>query len=291
MTLRDATEYQFATPTRRVMVREARVEPEPADLDEAARRYAETLRTLLDATEVTIEPAATTAGGAAVVVIRADVPPATPGASDQIVRAGLLRFGNGPIVELSLTAARDDAGAEAEFRRLLDSARPAALPDPISGVARAVTAGSTAGPDQPAGPIRIDLSPDYHASHAFLLASTDDTTRYHLEAAPPAEAATRSVVTGSILSAGADVATAEDGRTVRYETGVRPRLSPGRRPAAPDQEAAPAVRGGASSAPGVVVVEGKVGVTLVRVRITAARGTAPTAEQGEQLIRALNASR
>jgi hypothetical protein len=291
MTLRDATEYQFATPTRRVMVREARVEPAPADLDEAARRYAETLRTLLDATEVTIEPAATTAGGAAVVVITAGVPPATPGAADQLVRAALLRFGNGPIVELSLTSNRDDTGAEAEFRRLLDSARPAAVPDPIAGVARALSVGSTAGPGQPAGPIRLDLSPAYHASHAFLLASSDDTTRYHLEAAPPAEAATRSVVTGTILGAGVGVATAEDGRPVRYEAGVRPRLSPGRRPAMAELEAAPVSRGDESSAPGGVVVEGKVGATPVRVRITAVGGSAPTANLGEQLIHALNASR
>ena len=136
MTLRDATEYQFATPTRRVLVREARAKPAPANLDEAARRYAETLGTLLDATEVSIEPAAKTAGGAEVVVITAGVPPATPGASDQLVRAALLRFGTGPIVDLSLTADRDDAGAEAEFRRLLDSVRPAVMPDPLAGVAR-----------------------------------------------------------------------------------------------------------------------------------------------------------
>src|SRR4051812_11232407 len=113
MTLCDATEYQFATPTRRVLVREARAEPAPAGLEEAARRYAETLRALLDATEVTIEPAATTVGGAEVVVVTARVPPATAAASGQLVRTALLRFGTGPIVELSLTADRDDAGAEA----------------------------------------------------------------------------------------------------------------------------------------------------------------------------------
>ena len=290
MTLRDATEYQFATPTRRVLVREARVEPAPANLDEAARRYAETLTKLLDATEVSIEPAARTAGGAEVVVITAGVPPATPGASDQLVRAALLRFGTGPIVDLSLTADRDDAGAEAEFRRLLDSVRPAVMPDPLAGVARALRAGPTAGTDQPAGPIRITLGPDYHASHSFLIDSTDDATRYHIEAAPPAEAATRSVVTGTILGAGVGVATAEDGRTVRYEAGVRPRMSPGRRPAIADLEAAQAVRELESPAPGGLVVEGKVGATPVRVHITAVGGSTPTANLGEQLIRALNAS-
>jgi hypothetical protein len=40
-----------------------------------------------------------------------------------------------------------------------------------------------------------------------------------------------------------------------------------------------------------VVVEGKVGATPVRVRITAGGVTTPAADLGVQLIRALNASR
>ena len=69
MPLRDATDYQFATPTRRVLVRESYAATAGVGLGEAARRYAGDLETFLGATGVTVAPEAPTAGGAEAVVV------------------------------------------------------------------------------------------------------------------------------------------------------------------------------------------------------------------------------
>ncbi|MEJ7639112.1 MAG: hypothetical protein WKF75_14350 [Singulisphaera sp.] len=58
MPLRDATDYQFATPTRRVLVRESYAATAGVGLGEAARRYAGDLETFLGATGVTVAPEA-----------------------------------------------------------------------------------------------------------------------------------------------------------------------------------------------------------------------------------------
>ena len=151
-----------------------------------------------------------------------------------MVRTALLRFGAGPIVELTLNADAGDPAAEAEFRRLLDGARPSGTEDPIAGVRMALLAGPDGGPDHPAGPVRLELTADYHGPESFTLASTDDAQRFRVEAAEPAaEAALRSAAVGSMLSAGVGVARAEDGRMLRFEDGPTPRLSPGRNPAPP----------------------------------------------------------
>jgi hypothetical protein len=218
MPLRDATEYQFATPTRRVLVREAHAPSVGVDLSEAGRRYAEHLETFLDATDLTVAPEVTTAGEAETVTVTTTVPRAdaagSPAAS--AVRTALLRFGTGPVVELTVYADTADTGAEAEFRRLLDSVRPAATADPIAGVARAIAAEPIGRPDHPSGAIRLALTPDYHGPPGCTIASADDAVRYRLEAAAPAQAATRSTAVGTILGAGVGVAAAEDGRPFRY---------------------------------------------------------------------------
>ena len=177
MPLHDATEYQFATPTRRVLVREAHAPSAGVDLSEAGRQYAEHLETFLDATDLTVTPEVPTAGGAEAVTVTATVPRVDVAGSSaaSVVRTALLRFGTGPVVELTVYADTADAGAEAEFRRLLDSARPAATADPIAGVARAIAAGPPGRPDYPAGAVRLALTPDYHGPTAFTLVSA--TTR------------------------------------------------------------------------------------------------------------------
>ena len=295
MPLHDATEYQFATPTRRVLVREAHAPSAGVDLSEAGRQYAEHLETFLDATDLTVTPEVPTAGGAEAVTVTATVPRVDVAGSSaaSVVRTALLRFGTGPVVELTVYADTADAGAEAEFRRLLDSARPAATADPIAGVARAIAAGPPGRPDYPAGAVRLALTPDYHGPTAFTLVSADDAVRYRLEAAAPAQAATKSAAVGTILSAGVGVAATEDGRPVRYEAGPRPRLSPGRRPAAPEASVVAPALCGAPSIPAAAgeVLEGVVCGTPVQVRVSVRGGTAPPADLAEQMLRTLNESR
>jgi hypothetical protein len=291
MPLHDATEYQFATPDRKVLVRQAHDPSIAVNLAQAGHDYAEHLETFMGATGITVSSIAPTSHGADAVTITATIPRPTDAknTTSQVIRTALLRFGTGPVVELTLSAEATDAGAEAEFHRLLDSATPTTTADPVAGVARALAAGPTGRADHPAGPIRLALTPDYHGPASFALASSTDGVKYRLEAAAAPVAATRSAVVGTILGSGVGVATSEDGRPVRYETGgLQPRLSPGRvAPAV--AEAFAAVRG-AAAAPvaGETVVEGVVHGTPVRVRVA---GPAATATQlGDQLLRALNAS-
>src|SRR5262249_36011638 len=147
--------------------------------------------TFVDCDAIQKSPPAPTAGGgtaaALVGVLPAD---ATTGKAPRTVRTGFLRFGDGLPVELTLHAAVTDAGAEAEFRRLLDSARPAAA-DPVAGVAEALALPPTGQANHPAGAVRIDLTPDYHGPEHFILATTDDTVRYQLERAAPSAAVMR----------------------------------------------------------------------------------------------------
>jgi hypothetical protein len=248
---------------------------------------------LLNATDVRVSDPLTTAHGATAVTVAAMLPPDNPEADStpRVVRSAFLRFPPGPLVELTLHAKADDASAEAEFRRLLESARPAAVA-PLQGVAQAIAAGPLGRPDQPAGAVRLDLGPDYRAPTHFLVASMDGAERYVLEPASVAEKGpTREAVVGTLLSPGAADAPDETGRPVRYEAGLRPRLSPGRRPATPavalellGGEAPPAP----TAAPGEAVVDGSVHGAPVRVTVAAPVAGVDPREMGEQLLRELN---
>lgn len=291
MPLRDATDYQFATPGRQLLVRQAHPAGAGDRLVDAARRYEERLTDVFRATNVRVSAPGTTAGGAAVVGVTADLPPAKAGEPPGAVRTAFLRFGGGPLVEMTLHAAATDDRAAAEFDRLLASARPATPADPVAEVARSVVASPDGRAGHPAGAVTLDLTPDYHGPEQFVLASDDDTVHYRLNRAAAAEAVTRAAVTGTILGTGVGVAVDPDGTPVRYEVGPRPRRFRGGRPVADAAaEAATVFRSAGAApavpAPGEVVVEGAVRGTPVRVRVATRGGDAQAL--GEQLIRALN---
>jgi hypothetical protein len=293
MPLRDATDYQFATATRRLLVRQSPAGPD-VDLAEAARRHAQQLGTVLGATQVQTSPLSTTAHSATVLTITATLP-ADASAADpnaRVVRTAFLRFPNGPLVEITLQAPVTDTAAEAEFQRLLASVRPSSA-DPLAAVAQSLAAGPAGRVDHPIGAIRIDLTPDYQGPTRFLLSSTDGAESFHLEREAAGEAATRAAGVGTLLSAGVGVARSEDGKPVRYEAGIRPRLSPQWRAATPPAaESAEVVRGpdgtSAVAGPGQAIVTGSVRGTPVRIRVSARNHDRAPAELGEMLLRDLN---
>jgi hypothetical protein len=281
MLLQDTTDYQFATATRRLLVRQA----PKGELVEAARRHAEQLPDMLAATEVHTSEPMTTANRARAVVVTASLPPdeASSDRTARVVRTGFLQFPAGPLVELTLHALATDATADAEFRRLLDSVRPTAV-GPLDGVAQSLAAGPTGHTDYPAGAVRLDLTSEYHTPTIFALASPDGGQRYYLERAAAAQDTTKTAVVGSILGSGVAVARSENGRPIRYEAGPRPRLSPGR--TAPPAAADPfGLVKGAAIQDGI---SGNVRGVPVRVRVVAPATDGNPQELAIQLLRDLN---
>ena len=291
MAIHNTTEYQFATPGRRVLVRGA-----PADgaIEAAGQRYKDELETLMGASGVRVEARASTAEGAEAVVVTGVLPGGEgSGKGDSVVRTAFLRFGEGPVVELTLHAPVEDNGADAEFRRLLETARPAGQADAVREVARAIEAGPVGKPGHPAGPIELQLTPDYRAPESFTLASAEGDVRYRLDAATAEVATTQSAFEGTTLGAGVGLARAEDGRAVRYESGVRPRFysrSGVAGEAVPMD--VPVMRGverqPTPAALGSVVVEGSVCGRPVRLSVAAPSGGPDAQSLGENLMRAMN---
>ena len=229
-------------------------------------------------------------------MVRARLPAAAgSGQPDTIVRTAFLRFGAGPAAELTMHAQADDQGAEGEFRRLLETAKPAATSDPVREVARAVEAGPVGRPGHPAGPILLELTPDYHGPGSFTLTSDDRTARVRLEEVAAGEKgpAIRAAVEGTILGAGVGVALDEEGRPLRYEAGVRPKLY-SRRKGIPEIAVTPEahVRGAEAQGalPGEVVMEGVVRGKNVRLRLERASDNPKFDPKalGEETLRALN---
>ena len=291
MAMQDKTEYQFGTPVRQVLVRGAAVD---GAIEAAARRYAEQLETLLDASGVRVEAKASTAEGAEAVVVTGVLPGGEgSGEADSLVRTAFLRFGEGPVVELTLHAPVKDDGADAEFRRLLRTATPARQVDPVRKVARAIEAGPIGRPDHPAGAIDLQLTPDYHAPESFTLASPEGDVRYRLEPVTAAVVTTPSSLERTTLGAGVGLARDADGRAVRYESGIRPRFYPRSGVA---EEAGPmggpkmmrVERQHAPATPGPVVVEGSVRGRPVRLSVAAPLGHPDVQSLGENLMQAMN---
>jgi hypothetical protein len=254
--------------------------------------HQEQLATFLDATDIRTSPDLVTLGGASAVTVTATLPPDEQAAdrTPRVVRTAFLRFPGRPLVELTLHALATDTGAEAEFARLLNSVRPAA--DPLDGLAESLAAGPSGQADHPAGAVRIDLTPDYRATPSFAVASADGSQLFRMERAVADEAATRAITPGTLLSAGVGVARSEDGRPVRYETGIRPRRSPPHPAAAAvPSEALRGVAPALPPGPGETLVNGSVRGVPVRVRVTAGGPDVNAHALGEEVLRELNRPR
>lgn len=292
MPLHDATEYQFSTDHHNVRVRAAHDGSAPIDLTTVGSQYAEYLKTFMGATDATVSPVTTTAKGAQAVTITATIPEpkGPPEVAGTILRTALLRFGSGPVVELSLSASESGPAAEAEFHRLLDTATPADTQSSVAAVAQAFSAGPTGRTDHPAGPIKLALTPDYATPTSFTLAASEDGTKFRLEAASATEEWTKAAVSGTILGRGVTVGRNERGQPMRYEaTTLRPRRSA--RGATTEAVAADALRGASpAGAAGETVVEGVVHGAPVRVRVSGGRA-GWTEDRCHELIQALNAAK
>jgi hypothetical protein len=174
MPLRDVTEYQFATATRRLLVRNG----EPASsLEIAAARYQENLKRIFGARNVRRGEPESTRQGATAIVVTAGV----AADSSSTVRTAFLQFVGGPLSEITLEAPATDRQAAGEFRRLIESAQASRRISPELAVAEAIEAGPVGRASHPAGPVRLDLTDDYRSGDRFTLASQDGAVRYYLE--------------------------------------------------------------------------------------------------------------
>ena len=176
-----------------------------------------------------------------------------------------------------------DSAAEAEFERLLASARPATTASPVM-VVRAIAAGSRGSDGYPVGPVVLDIPPVYTSPNVFVLASTDGRERSPRTSAPRAEVAVRGGPTDlPLLSRDLRLATDADGQRVVFEP---PRAAGGEQEP-PERESTNAMRGEGpatmSDAP-----TGDVQGTPVRVHFN---GPAASAEQARRLLAILNAAR
>jgi hypothetical protein len=291
MPLRDETEYQFATPGRRLVVRGG---PTEAGVADAGAKYAQSLKDYLGASDVRVNPPVSTSGGAEAVLVSGIVP-GRPGGPASAVRTAFLRFGTGPLAELTLEAQSDDAGAEAEFGRLFQTAQPSSETNPVEEVARAIEAGPVGQPGHPAGPIQLQLTPDYQGRASFALRSADGTVGYRLEAVLAPEA-TPTAVEETILGTGVSHARDEEGRSFRYEAGVRPRLwsrRSGTLEAARIDELVmrEAVPRPSAVVPGEAVVEGRVRGKAVRLKVAVSSEGSDPQRLGEELIRTMDQRR
>lgn len=282
--LLDATEYQFVAGDRRLIVRHAEPDGAPADqpisdLPTAARAYAEQCARVLDA-NVAVAPAVRTAHGAEAVPIAAELP-------NGPWRVALLRFEDGPLVELTLTAGPNDPGVDAEFARLIASARPATTIAPQTAVARAIAAGPRGSDGYPVGPLTLDIPPVYTAPFVFVLAAPDGGERYTVERTPSEnETVLRGTVIGPPLALhGVRLAISPDGLPVRYEQ-PPPRATSGEN--APGSSVSLNVSRGGTSLPSRGAAVGAVRGTAVRVYFA---GPAASAEVAQQLLEALNTAR
>ncbi len=295
--MRDATEYRFAAGEWRVLVRGTDAGGDGVGMSPGvlAGQAAKVLREVMGARDVRAEDERPTAEGGVAAVVRG-VLPAAEGRAGSEVRTAFLRFGDGSMAELTLHAPAGDAGAEAEFLRLVDTARPSGRPGAVESVAEALRWGDRGRPGYPAGPIALELGPEYHTPSSFTLASDDGRERYQLQAAPAVAARNLAGPTrgGASLDApflceSIDETRAEDGRVVRFEAPFTPGGGDTTRAAVREsfavrgQEADRAV----DAAPEDGVVNGQVGQTPVRVRVEA-DGEAGARSLGEDLLRRLN---
>jgi hypothetical protein len=271
--MRDATEYQFVNGDRRLLVRRAEPGADSVDLQTAAREYAQQLEDFLRAADVSVSKVTVTPPGGEAVRVRATLP-------DGLLRAALLRFPGGPLVELALTTSPYDRAADAEFERVLASARPT-LVEPTEVVGLAVAAGPRGSAGYPAGPLVLDLPDTYTTPPVFALASDDDRERYTLERAEGGEGGVRNA-TSPALTADLSTAVGEDGLPVKFEVPPTDRARVFGAAAAAAPLSATPISDDASSA----AVRGTVRGAGVRVRFA---GQA-SAESAKQLIRTLNGS-
>jgi len=272
--MRDASEYRYSAGERRVTVRASAPMEDITNLAKAADKYLEQFELFLGTNDVRASSPTRTGKGAEVITVSAQLP-------DGRQRTALLRFPNGPLIELSLTASLDDAGIDSEFSRLLASAEPT-HPDPTRAVAHALTAGSTGA----AGPLRLDLT-GYTAHVQFALESDDGRQRYQfLRSAEPATIPTRSGLSAPELVQDIGHAIGADGRPVQFERHVPKRFDKSRAPGATMAPSFAKMRGSPGEAVDSVApdVTGSVQGVELSVHLS---GADATPEKARQLLREL----
>lgn len=275
--MRDASEYRFLAGERRVTVRAAAPSGSATDPTKAGAGYRERCESFLGATAVSVSEPARTANGAEAVTVSATLP-------DGRLRAALLRFADGPLVELTLTTAPGDTGTEAEFARLLASAKPSAA-TPTQSVARGLATAAAGAAAHPAGSLVLDLT-GYVANPDFVLESTDGAERYQFSRSAALEATpTRAGLVAPHLAGDMGSAVGADGRPVRFEV-VPPRMFAKRatRTAPPVLESAVKGASGGPEGTTAAAVTGTVRGVALQVRLS---GTGATPEKAEQLLQAL----
>jgi hypothetical protein len=279
--MRDASEYQFTAGERRVTVRQAVPAESAADLTALATEYVDRCELFLGASYVAPPALGKTPHGADTATLTATLP-------DGRLRVALLRFAAGPVVELVLASPADDAGADAEFARLLASARPSSA-TPTEAVARALAAGPRATPASPVGPLLLDLPVEYAAHSQFALESVDGRERFQLTRSAADTGVTRAGLIAPYLASGIGSVVGEDGRTVRFET-ITPRRYTRKAVTESLPMEAEVMRGndkGEDGASGPSVAGTVHGVTL-RVLLY---GDAATPENAVQLLKDLQAAK
>jgi hypothetical protein len=275
--MRDASEYRFHVGERQLTVRTSAPQGSTTDLVAAGRDYQDRCELFLGATAVSVSAPTRTGNGAETVTVTATLP-------DGRLRAALLRFVTGPLVELTLTSPNEDPGADAEFARLVASARPSAA-TPTQAVARGLAAEKTGTTAHPAGPLLLDLT-GYTARPELALESLDGRERYQFNPlTAPTVTAVRAGLAAPHLAGDVESAVGGDGHAVRYEV-VTPRHFAKRavRTAAPAPQAA--LRGTSDGATGTTgdVVGGSVRGVALQVRLA---GTGATPERARQLLQDL----
>ncbi|WP_397568803.1 hypothetical protein [Schlesneria sp. T3-172] len=275
--MRDASEYRFLAGERRVTVRAAAPSGAVINLVKAGEDYRDRCELFLNATDTSVSEPARAANGAEVVTVSATLP-------DGRLKAALLRFGNGPLVELTLTTPHEDSAADAEFDRLLASAKPSHA-TPAQGVARGLTAADAGTATHPAGPLLLDLS-GYTANAEFALETLDGLERYQISRSADHEpVSTKAGLAAPHLAGSTGSGVGSDGRAVQFEM-ASPRMFAKRVPKAASLELESTLKGASvgRAATSADAVTGTFRGVPLQIHPT---GTAATPEKAEQLLRQL----
>jgi hypothetical protein len=288
----DMTDYAFRAPdgSRRITVRPASGLGSDQELDAAARAYWDQARANLDAKDYSESPPAAQPDGSVVKVssFRLRREEAGP-----VLRewCGFVRFPDGTGAAVSYTADEGDAPAEAEFRRVLASLRPAAAAQPGQEL-------SFSPPDPPApghrrrqaGQVELDLPELMLPPRAFQFVSRDGAVQLSMDIAEPAPGP-ESVSFGTPAGGGYEVfgsvgVTPPDlGTPLEYEMPPPPEAGDEARAATPPDTgdlsfATPAgLEATGAAGPAVESRSETVGDARVRLSARAATGQAARAEE------------
>jgi len=165
---KNITEYKFSDGQRLVVIRSTHELGSDADLLSVANDYANQTREYLNSDSAVVSPLQKRADGSSYVTV--EVTFAKQGA---IERSGFLLLRNGTSVHVSLRSDRDDAGAGAEFLRLIQTVQAA---PPTEGKALSLAAQGQHQVTYRAGPALVNLSPDYRNNTVFKFRNEAGTT-------------------------------------------------------------------------------------------------------------------